>query len=471
MNTVGESRSLNHTAEAIGVVSIPSMARDRGRVHRLWHLAGHTQWAAIDAILAFASMLIGFWASPTAGNVALIESHLRPYYSAGIFALVAFLSSYVLGLSHYPNLRSQIRIVVLTFLLTMVVSAGLLVVSWFVFYKQIGRYIVGIAAGLFFVTDSSVRLLWFRLMTTAKHRIAVWSDIAFSDRFDDLLKKATFPVEVVSSGTFEIADLERLARIIESRRVHEIVVHGVDPKSATLLLSALNRGIAVSTMESFAERHFFKIPVVFIGPKWFFDVDLRQHRPFYDSAKRSMDFVLAAVGAAISTPFLLFGAMLIVLQGDGPILYSQMRVGKGGRLFRIWKLRTMRMDAENAGVKWAMPGDSRITWVGKFLRKTRIDELPQFWNILKGDMALVGPRPERPEFVDVLAAHIPFYMQRHLIKPGLTGWAQLCYPYGASEADAREKLGYDFFYLKNVSFVLDLQILLQTVGAFAKGAR
>jgi lipopolysaccharide/colanic/teichoic acid biosynthesis glycosyltransferase len=131
----------------------------------------------------------------------------------------------------------------------------------------------------------------------------------------------------------------------------------------------------------------------------------------------------------------------------------------------------MRQDAESAGPQWANLADSRVTQVGRMLRRMRIDELPQLWNIMVGDMAFVGPRPERPEFVARLELGIPFYRQRHLIKPGLTGWAQICFPYGASEGDAREKLSYDFYYLKNMSIPLDLQIVLQTIGAVAKGSR
>lgn len=447
-------------------------AGTRSRVsHRLWHLGSPFQWAAIDAMLAFACMLVGFHTSPSAGNVSQIGTHLRPYYSASAFACIAFLSSYALGLSHYPNLRSQFRIVVLTLVLTMVISAGMLLATWVIFYKQIGRYILGIAGVLFFASDTSLRLLWFRLMSAAKHKVVIWSDSRFGGLFRKLLDRATFPIEIVYSGAPEACNLERLGDVIHGGGAHEIVVHGFDAGSTEALLEALNRGIAVSTMESFAERHFFKIPVLFIGPKWFFSIDLRQHHPFYDSAKRVNDVILAVVGAVLSAPLLFLGALLVKLTSRGPVFYSQMRVGVMGRPFRIWKLRTMHLGAEANGAQWAKLEDARVTFVGKFLRKTRIDEIPQFWNIIKGDMAFVGPRPERPEFVEILAERIPYYRQRHLIKPGLTGWAQICYPYGASEEDAREKLSYDLYYLKNVSFLLDLQIVLQTIGAIAKGSR
>ena len=169
-------------------------------------------------------------------------------------------------------------------------------------------------------------------------------------------------------------------------------------------------------------------------------------------------------------------AAAIVLE-DGPskpILYKQCRVGRHGRLFQILKFRSMCVDAEVAGSpRWAQEKDPRITRVGKFLRKCRADELPQLWNVLVGDLSLVGPRPERPEFVEELERDIPYYRERHIVKPGLTGWAQLCYPYGASERDTREKLQYDLYYVKNRSVIFNLMILMQTaeVILLGKGSR
>ena len=184
-----------------------------------------------------------------------------------------------------------------------------------------------------------------------------------------------------------------------------------------------------------------------------------------------MDIALSLVGTLLSAPILIVAIALIKLTSRGPVFYSQKRVGVGQNVFTIWKLRSMRIDSEKSGPQWAKAKDPRVTRVGRLFRKTRIDELPQFWNILHGEMSFIGPRPERPEFVEKLAGSIPYYRQRHLIKPGLTGWAQICYQYGASEEDAREKLSYDLYYLKNASFMLDMQIILQTIGAIAKGAR
>ncbi|HVF50817.1 MAG TPA: sugar transferase, partial [Pyrinomonadaceae bacterium] len=178
---------------------------------------------------------------------------------------------------------------------------------------------------------------------------------------------------------------------------------------------------------------------------------------------------VALVGALISLPIALVTAILIKLESPGPALYKQERVGKNGRPFTSMKFRSMRMDAEKNGPVWSRTGDDRTTRVGRIIRKIRVDEIPQFWNILKGEMNFVGPRPERPHFVKQLAEEIPFYEQRHLIPPGLTGWAQIKYPYGASIADARQKLQYDLYYIKNQSLVLDAVILFETVKTILFG--
>jgi lipopolysaccharide/colanic/teichoic acid biosynthesis glycosyltransferase len=167
-------------------------------------------------------------------------------------------------------------------------------------------------------------------------------------------------------------------------------------------------------------------------------------------------------------------ASLIESRGKDPVLYHQVRVGQNGIMFRLHKFRSMRVDAEADGVvRWASTSDARVTRLGAFLRKTRLDELPQIFNVLRGQMSLIGPRPERPEFVERLSRSIPFYPERHRVKPGVTGWAQVLYPYGASEEDAKQKLEYDLYYVKNVGPILDLVILLQTIEVvlFGKGAR
>lgn len=190
--------------------------------------------------------------------------------------------------------------------------------------------------------------------------------------------------------------------------------------------------------------------------------------------KRAMDVFVAACLILLAAPLMLLVALAIMIESGAPVVYVQERVGQDGRVFRLYKFRSMRHDAEaNGEAVWAQQGDRRVTRLGRFLRQTRLDELPQLFNVLIGDMSLVGPRPERPAFVANLEREIPFYALRHRVKPGITGWAQICFPYGASTADAREKLQYDLYYLKNYSLLLDLMILCQTaqVILWGKGAR
>jgi exopolysaccharide biosynthesis polyprenyl glycosylphosphotransferase len=187
-----------------------------------------------------------------------------------------------------------------------------------------------------------------------------------------------------------------------------------------------------------------------------------------------LDLSFSIILALVSAPFMALTALAIRLDSPGPLLYSQERVGENGRLFNIYKFRSMRTDAELAGKPvWARDNDDRITRVGRFIRKTRLDELPQLWNVMRGDMSFVGPRPERQFFVDQLAKEIPFYLQRHSVKPGLTGWAQVKYQYGSTVEDAMEKLRYDLYYIKHLSIVFDLTIVLDTVKVilFGKGAK
>jgi len=185
-----------------------------------------------------------------------------------------------------------------------------------------------------------------------------------------------------------------------------------------------------------------------------------------------MHRLVALIGGILSLPLAVLTAILIKLESPGPVFYRQERVGKNGRPFVLMKFRSMGVDAEKQGPVWASSGDDRATRIGRIIRKIRVDEIPQFWNILRGEMSFVGPRPERPHFVSQLAEEIPYYEQRHLIAPGLTGWAQIKYPYGASIEDARQKLQYDLYYIKNQSLVLDAIIMFETIKIviFGRGA-
>jgi sugar transferase (PEP-CTERM system associated) len=255
----------------------------------------------------------------------------------------------------------------------------------------------------------------------------------------------------------------------------EIVVAPDDRRGMKLdsLLACKKEGFPVVQYLSFLEHEIRRIDVRRLDLGWLLYSDGFYFGTIDNALKRVLDVVVSLLLLALFSPFLLAAAAAIKLDDGGPILYTQERVTRNERLFRIYKLRTMGVNAETAGAVWAATRDPRITRVGNFLRQTRVDEMPQLLNVLKGDMSLVGPRPERPAFVEQLAVHLPMYGERHMVKAGLTGWAQINYPYGASIDDARSKLSYDLYYVKNFSILFDLLILLQTlrVVLWPSGAR
>ncbi|HEV2827129.1 MAG TPA: TIGR03013 family XrtA/PEP-CTERM system glycosyltransferase [Pyrinomonadaceae bacterium] len=233
--------------------------------------------------------------------------------------------------------------------------------------------------------------------------------------------------------------------------------------TAELLQLSLAGTVNIEEGASFYERVTGRVSLNMIRPSWLIFSSRGRQARISGIARNIVHRLVALIGALCSLPIAIVTAVLIKLESRGPVLYKQERVGKNGGLFTVMKFRSMRTDAEKAGPVWASLDDDRTTRVGKIIRKLRIDEIPQFWNILRGDMDFVGPRPERPHFVAQLAEEIPYYEQRHLIAPGLTGWAQIKYPYGASIEDARQKLQYDLYYIKNQSLMLDAIILFATV--------
>ena len=233
-------------------------------------------------------------------------------------------------------------------------------------------------------------------------------------------------------------------------------------QQAHLVQVKLN-GTNVGTLADYYEKNWFQIPVFDIGNDWF----LRSagftvlSSPASQRIKRMLDVLLSSIVLFFSLPIVSLCALAIRLESRGSVLYSQKRVGLNGQLFTIYKLRTMAISS-NSEAKWAAADDPRVTRVGAFLRKSRLDELPQAWNVLKGEMSFIGPRPEQPEFTRWLAEEIPFYELRHQVKPGITGWAQVIFPYGASKEDAIKKLQYELYYIKHQSLLLDLNILVRT---------
>jgi sugar transferase (PEP-CTERM system associated) len=271
---------------------------------------------------------------------------------------------------------------------------------------------------------------------------------------------------------------ESLLSVVEKHAIDQIVVAVRDRRGGGFpvqqLLECKMKGIKVVELSTFFEREYRQVLLESLNPSWMVLGDGFRQGSFGNAVKRLFDLTASGTLLLLALPIMLATAACIFLESGFPILYRQQRVGQGGRIFTLYKFRSMRNEAESDGTpRWARADDDRTTFVGRFIRKWRIDELPQILNVLKGEMSFVGPRPERPFFVDQLMGQIPFYALRHSAKPGITGWAQVRYRYGASVDDAVEKLQYDLYYVKNRCLFLDLAILLATVEVvlWGKGSR
>jgi sugar transferase (PEP-CTERM system associated) len=285
--------------------------------------------------------------------------------------------------------------------------------------------------------------------------------------------------KVVNRSKFVQLGGMSLHQYVDAHEIDEIIV-ALDERRNTVpineILECKMKGVHVIDVQTFYERQLGKILLDSLHPSNLVFADGFTQAVLKPTSKRLFDILVSGALLILSLPIMVFVSVAIHIEsgGRGSIIYRQERVGKDGRVFEILKFRSMREDAEKDGIaRWAKSNDTRVTKVGAFIRKTRLDELPQLINVLKGDMSIIGPRPERPQFVKELLADIPYYALRHYVKPGLTGWAQICYPYGASIKDAKEKLQYDLYYMKNYSLFLDLTILLETVQViiWGKGAR
>lgn len=275
-----------------------------------------------------------------------------------------------------------------------------------------------------------------------------------------------------------LGGIENLRSLCEELGVRAAVLatpHGARFKLLREVLKAKLAGIEILEVPRLFETLAKRIPVEHIEDQWFIGEQGFQilARDYVRKIKRLVDIGFSALALLVMAPLFVLIALLIKLDSAGPVFYGQKRVGQGSRLFKVWKFRSMRVDAEKEGAVWARENDDRVTRVGRWLRLSHLDELPQLWNVLLGDMSLVGPRPERPEFVEALEREIPYYFVRHSVQPGITGWAQINYRYGASVQDSQRKLEYDLYYIKNMSLLLDLKILLRTLGValFGEGSR
>lgn len=440
---------------------------------------------AVEALVLFQSMLLGF-------TIRLYTSPLPlPMVEAGVFTFVMLMTMTAMGL--YQSSVEPFRV---TFQRLLVAYGLTLVVMSVVFYlfpeTYIGRGVFAITSALAIISVLLVRLLFFRLTDFGlpKRRVLVLGNgreaedvirlLHDTSRSRNVQYAGLYPVmsERGESGETRRFNHDQLKRTLRDLRVGEIVIAVRERRGGVLplrhLLDAKLGGMQVMDLTSFYERELGLLNIDNLRASWLIFGTGFDQGILRDIVKRVFDVIVSAVLLVAALPILLLAMAAVALESGLPVIYRQERVGQGGRLFTILKVRTMVRDAEKGGTpRWAAKNDSRITLVGRLLRRTRIDELPQLYNVLRGDMSFVGPRPERPFFVSQLLEDIPFYDIRHSVKPGVTGWSQVRFPYGASAEDALKKLQYDLYYVKNHSLFLDLLILVETmqVVLLGKGAR
>ena len=412
---------------------------------------------------------------------------------AALVAVVSFTSLIAMGLYQFHQ-RLYFREAVVRVLVGLVFACLVLAIVFYAFPSlMITRDIASVAFAYALVLMLGVRLFFVRSVDEHVFRRATLvygaGDRAASitairrraDRrgFKVVARVAALGDTIVGDQDILITDAKSITDIAIEKGAEEIVI-AMDDRRGNLpvreLLDARLAGIDVIDLLEFLERETGKIRVDLVSPGWLIFSPGFRRSQFKEFTKRVLDIAVCGSLLVVSWPLMLLAALAIKIE-DGlsaPVFYKQFRVGQGNVNFNVLKFRSMKQDAEKDGkAVWASENDSRVTRVGNFLRNSRLDELPQVFNVLAGQMSVVGPRPERPEFVSQLQENIPYYAERHVVKPGVTGWAQLKYSYGASEEDAIEKLQYDLYYIKNQTLLLDFLIILQTVEVvlWGKGAR
>lgn len=388
------------------------------------------------------------------------------------------------------GLGSMLFRVAASFLLILAAMAAL----YYVFPRvYLGRGALGAAciAGLGAVLLVRATMFRWADLDILKHRMLVLGTGTRAAKVMDLLRAADSRRRMHMVGFLPLQGLHHfvdhslilaeqapLPEVVDKYQIDEIVIAVRERRGGGLPVNALLecklKGVHIIELSSFFERERGQVQIESLNASWMVLSEGFQQGLLRDVVKRLFDLVASLTLLILAVPIMVLAAIVIALESGFPILYRQERVGLGGKIFTIFKFRSMVQNAEKDGTpQWAQAGDARVTWVGGVIRKLRIDELPQVFNVFRGDMSFVGPRPERSFFVDQLLEQVPYYAARHSIKPGITGWAQVRYPYGASLEDAIEKLQYDLYYVKNHTFFLDLLILSQTaqVVLFGKGAR
>ena len=462
--------------DSITAVSGASRSAAQGKSARKISLAGIRPWTwfVIDYAIAYASATIAFILTPhTMRMISLEQDHVGQMAFSFGAALTVALVAHVAGLHELNQRKRSFSLLARCFFVSLlalaIVNAELLLVH----YLRVGRVItiftlLGCTVGLF-----TLRALLVGMVERNNYVAAIVGSTDYINHaLNFLSSKKPSGMEIISLDLSEQPDIE-LKEWARLNGVDQMVVDTDDPlaPSQNELLNLIDGSLTVSRFTSFVENLYEKVPTQHITAQWVIDTQAEHESLYKSTLKRGLDIVIASIALVIAAPFMLIAAIAIKLESPGPVIFKQQRVGQYSRMFTMYKLRSMRTDAEKNGAQYASEQDARVTRVGQFLRASRIDEAPQLVNVLAGHMSLVGPRPERPEFTGKLESNIQFFVHRLMVKPGITGWAQINADYAVSEEDSVNKLSYDLYYIKMLSFAMDLRILLRTISRFAAGAR
>lgn len=445
----------------------------------------------VEAVFLLVAIPVGiqarFQGSSLAPPFAVVVSNAALFLSLGLAVMSAF------GLYRRDfdeGLSSMLFRIVASFFLILI---GMASIYYVLPDLTLGRGALGAAclAGLLAVLLVRTTVFRWSDLDALKHRMLVLGTGTRAAKAMELLHASDtrrrihivgfLPLQGVHhfvDHSLILSDTGSLPEIVDKHQIDEIVIAVRERRGGGLpvndLLECKLKGVHVIELSSFFERERGQVQLESLNASWMVLSDGFKQGVLRDVGKRLFDVMVSLALLVLALPLMLLAVLVIVLESGFPVLYRQERVGLGGKIFTIYKFRSMVQNAEKDGTpRWAQADDARVTRIGNIMRKLRIDELPQIFNVLRGDMSFVGPRPERPFFVDQLIEQVPYYAARHSIKPGITGWSQVRYPYGASLEDAIEKLQYDLYYVKNHTFFLDLLIMFQTtqVVLFGKGAR
>lgn len=390
-------------------------------------------------------------------NAMIIVSALIAYYIANVYNVA----------TNKYKLKDMTTVIVINGILMTVTTFSKI----FTFYE--GIVLFGI------ITTFQIAFRYIVIMGVVEKERVVF--VGENDYTEDLLESVKKDGQYVFVTSLNNTDMKALGKeILElyNTKKFDVLVDFTDkllrdPKITEKLLQYKLEGLQYYNYLEFYETYENKLPISHLSPKWFLENTGFEiyHNNFNLKAKRLLDLLFALLIGIFAAPVIVLAAIIVKLESKGPIFFIQERIGEGNKKFNIVKFRSMTTDAEKDGPQWASKNDNRVTKFGKIMRATRIDELPQLWNVLRGEMSFVGPRPEREFFIQQLEKEIPYYNLRHTVKPGLTGWAQVMYPYGASVEDAYRKLQYDLYYIKHHSIPFDVKVLLKTVTIviFGKG--